>query len=53
MNSNNKPDSREASIRIRLTAEEKKELEEQAWRARKSVSAYIRALIAEARKESR
>lgn len=41
----NKSDQRETSIRIRLSAEEKRELEDQAWRARKSVSAYVRDVL--------
>jgi predicted DNA-binding protein len=36
---------REISIRIRLSAEEKKELDNQAWLARKTVSAYVRSAL--------
>jgi hypothetical protein len=37
-----KSDNRETSLRIRLSAQEKHALEDKAWRARKSVSAYVR-----------
>ena len=40
-----KQDGREASIRIRLSANEKAKLENLAWRAKTTVSQYIRQTL--------